>query len=1040
MTDESDATPPLRRPLSRRRRIGVAAAALIVVALFGLWLVRKPIAEHYVDGLLARSRVPARYDIADLGLGRQRLTNVVIGDPAVPDLVADWIETETSIGLSGATLSGVRAGHVRLRGRLVDGRVTLGAIDRLLPPSSGKPFALPAFGLTVDDGRMRLETPYGVVGLALTGAGRLDNGFDGRLALVGDRIAATDCAATGVSAVLRVRTATRTIRLDGPARSRGIACGGVTTGALRSDADARLTTADTLGWALQTRLAIDDVRHALGAARSIAGTVSLQSGATIAGPVALTARGVRGFGATAGSLVLAGNVAAARGRLGYRGTVALADARADGVVPATLADVSAGTPVAPLARQVALALRSAAGRFGGSAAIDVARDTTLHAHVSRLSLGSTSGVRAEIDGGDGIDWTSAGGLLVDGTATIAGGGLPQLTARLVQKQSGTPLRGVVTMQPYAAGGSRLALTPLAFTAAAGGATRITTVATLSGPIGTGRVDGLSLPIDARWDGRTRLQVNPVCASLAVDRLAVSGLVLDPAWLVLCPTGGALVSLDGGNMSGGARIGAARLGGRLGTTPLQLAATGAEVRLGTNGFVVRGVQAALGAPFRQTRLDFTEISGTLAGGDIAGRFAGGTGQFANVPLLLGGAAGDWTLHRGALALTGTMTVADAAPTPRFQTLDARGVALTLHDGAIAASATLVEPTRTVKVADVTIRHALGSGVGAADLTVPGLVFTKQFQPDLLTRLTFGVIAEVRGTVTGEGHIGWSPAGVTSTGRFATTDTDLAAAFGPVTGISGTIRFTDLLALESAPGQVATIATINPGIPVKDGTITYQTYPGSRILVNGGRWPFAGGTLTLDPTLLDFSAAQARRMTFHVDGAAADQFLQQFDFKNLDATGIFDGVLPMIFDEAGGRIEGGRLAVRAGGGGLAYVGDLTQKDLGFWGNLAFGALKSLRYRNLSIVMNGPLAGEMVTEVRFAGISQGKGAKSNFLIRRLQKLPFVFNIRIKAPFRGLLDSAQSFYDPSRLIQRNLPQLLERQRQHAVPPIQPPESEKLP
>jgi hypothetical protein len=79
-------------------------------------------------------------------------------------------------------------------------------------------------------------------------------------------------------------------------------------------------------------------------------------------------------------------------------------------------------------------------------------------------------------------------------------------------------------------------------------------------------------------------------------------------------------------------------------------------------------------------------------------------------------------------------------------------------------------------------------------------------------------------------------------------------------------------------------------------------------------------------------------------------------------------------------------------------------------------------------------MVTDVRFAGISQGKGAKTNFLIRRLQKLPFVFNVRIKAPFRGLLDSAQSFYDPRRLIQRNLPALLEEQNKRAAPPANPP------
>ncbi len=61
-----------------------------------------------------------------------------------------------------------------------------------------------------------------------------------------------------------------------------------------------------------------------------------------------------------------------------------------------------------------------------------------------------------------------------------------------------------------------------------------------------------------------------------------------------------------------------------------------------------------------------------------------------------------------------------------------------------------------------------------------------------------------------------------------------------------------------------------------------------------------------------------------GLAADQFLLQFDFKNLNATGVFDGTLPMIFDERGGRIEGGRLAVRSGGGSIAYLGELSQKD--------------------------------------------------------------------------------------------------------------------
>lgn len=61
-------------------------------------------------------------------------------------------------------------------------------------------------------------------------------------------------------------------------------------------------------------------------------------------------------------------------------------------------------------------------------------------------------------------------------------------------------------------------------------------------------------------------------------------------------------------------------------------------------------------------------------------------------------------------------------------------------------------------------------------------------------------------------------------------------------------------------------------------------------------------------------------------------------------------------------------------------------------------------------------------------------------------MFNVRIKAPFRGLLDSVASFYDPKRLIERNLPALLEeqeKQQQKAKPPaapVQPTASEKMP
>src|SRR3546814_995172 len=80
-----------------------------------------------------------------------------------------------------------------------------------------------------------------------------------------------------------------------------------------------------------------------------------------------------------------------------------------------------------------------------------------------------------------------------------------------------------------------------------------------------------------------------------------------------------------------------------------------------------------------------------------------------------------------------------------------------------------------------------------------------------------------------------------------------------------------------------------------------------------------------------------------------------------------------------------------------------------NFAFGALRSLKYDDLSILLNGDLDGEMVTDIRFGGVGQGEGATRNFLIDQVAKLPFVFNVKIHAPFRQLITSAKGFYDRS-------------------------------
>ncbi len=1022
----------------------VCGIVLAVAAL--LWTQRRSIADDLVRRELEKRGVSARYRVAEIGLGRQRLVDVVLGDPRAPDLIADWIEVDTAVGLNGARVTGARVGHARLRATLrPDGTVSFGQIDRLLPPPSDKPFALPDFDVAVDDARVRLDTPYGRIGVKLGGRGNLADGFVGQLAAVSERLALNGCGIDRLAANLSLRTARSGPSLAGPIRARSAACGDVRVRAPVVEADVALSPAFDR-WRGQARVAVDQVAAPRTQVAGIAGSVGFTGTARgTRGQLDLTSRDfvlpeLRGAGLAIAGRYAVGGVPAFEGRIAANGAQ-LGEATIRRLGQG--GNIAAGTPVAPLVAAAAGAAARAARRFDVSAQV-AARP--LAAQIDRMAFSAVSGARATLRDGP-VRWVSGKGVALNGTLAMGGGGLPSASIRLAQTAPGTAVTGTATMQPYAAGDARLALAPVRFRTAPDGATRIETALTLSGSVGDGRVDGLALPIDARWDGGGRLVVNAGCVPVTFDRLRVSALTLDPVRLRLCPVDGAMVRLAGGRIGGGVALPATRLQGSLGGTPVTLAAAGGRFGLASLAFALDDVKTRLGNPDRVSILDIATLTGRVAGGTVSGRFDGGSGQIGNVPLLIGEAAGDWRLAGGVLSLNGGVGVRDADPAPRFEPLRSDDFALTLNGNAIRAGGTLKHPAKGVKVSDVTITHDLASGRGSAVLAVPGITFGDSFQPNELTRLTFGVIADVKGSVAGRGDIAWSPDGVTSTGTFRTAGTDLAAAFGPVTGLSGEIRFTDLLGLVSAPGQVATIAEVNPGIAVTDGTVRYRLIEGQRVRIEGGRWPLGGGEMVLEPTILDFAEDQERRMTFRVKGVDGGLFLQQFEFDNLNASGVFDGVLPMIFDASGGRIEGGKLQSR-GGGNLSYVGEVTKEDVGFWGNLAFQALKSMNYRGLTIEMDGPLAGEMVTAIRFSGVSQGQGTYSNFLIRRLARLPFVFNVRIKAPFRQLVDSVQNYYDPKRLIERNLPALQaeQRRREQGLPPapldttIQPSESETVP
>jgi hypothetical protein len=152
-------------------------------------------------------------------------------------------------------------------------------------------------------------------------------------------------------------------------------------------------------------------------------------------------------------------------------------------------------------------------------------------------------------------------------------------------------------------------------------------------------------------------------------------------------------------------------------------------------------------------------------------------------------------------------------------------------------------------------------------------------------------------------------------------------------------------------------------------------------------------------------------FEIVGLDAATFVAEMELGNISATGVFDGTVPIVFDTNGnGRIEGGLLIARPGGGNVSYLGELSYENLGAMGNYAFSALRSLDYRQMQVGLGGDLAGEIITNFAFDGVRQGEGASRNFITRRLAKLPIQFRINVRSEtFGHLATIARGYGDPT-------------------------------
>lgn len=1035
-----DSAPEPFRGRRWKRIIFAAVALLFVLLLLIAWGQRNSIADRFVQSALESRDVRATYQIDQIGFRTQRIRNLVIGDPADPDLTAKQVEVDVALNFSGASLRDVRAQGVKLHGRYTNGKLTFGELDKFADPESAEPFEWPDIGLEINDAAALIETPWGKIAAGMNGKGLLRNRFVADLSLRSATIAANGCIAPSVKFDGKLLLEWRQPHLIGPLSASSILCRplGLAIAAPAIDLDIKLSEALDK-WVGQSGFAARKVDYGAVSLKAAAGRISVDGGLNRTNfALNLDTAALRSAPLTVPRIVLnakghagiknAEFALSARGNLGVKG-----GALDRGSLRSVQALV-AGTrdmPVGPLLAQIAPVIERAGDRFDAKLDYDIFRDFQgrLGANIASLTLKSASGVQIR-QISPLIVQSAAAGWRIGAPVSLAleGRALPSATLSLRQSW-GNLWSGNLVIAPFANGQARLAIPGLAFQGKPAGIWRFDGRALLSGPIPGGRVNGLNLPLSGRYDGGV-LSLYDRCQAVRFESLRLANVALRGQELQLCPDAGrSMLSTGSGGTRLATNIANFKASGSLGDAPFF--AQSASIRFSlTDGLVARDVALEIGQADNFTKFALATLTGRFDSVGIQGTLSGGAGKIGVVPLLIDEAAGNWRYLDNVLTLDSNLKIRDAEQVDRFEPIGVPDMILTLENNIISAIGNLVEPETGTQVAGLDIRHDLGRGDGRALLAVDKLRFDAKFQPILLTPLVLGVFANVDGTVSGDGRIEWDSQGVRSRGTVATSGMNLAAAFGPVDGLVTQIEFSDLLGLETGPAQLATIASINPGIPALNGTIRYQLLADQQVRIESGRWPFAGGELLLEPTILDFGVEKERRLTFRVVGVDAEKFLAGYDFQNLRVTGVFDGTLPMIFNQDGGRIVGGALVSRPGGGEVSYLGELAYEDMGTFANFAFNALRSIRYSSLSIGVGGDLDGEIVTDISFTGLQQGSGAKQNFITKQLARIPIKFNVSVKAEFLKLIGSIRGLYDPNYAAERDLKFLMDQQKGDVLTP----------
>jgi len=306
------------------------------------------------------------------------------------------------------------------------------------------------------------------------------------------------------------------------------------------------------------------------------------------------------------------------------------------------------------------------------------------------------------------------------------------------------------------------------------------------------------------------------------------------------------------------------------------------------------------------------------------------------------------------------------------------------------------------------HGLDTGEGNLVLDVAPLTFSPGALQPVALFPDLAKLESVSGSAGASNHISWLKQGIKSGAEIDLQDLSFTQKGTTISGLSASLKLTDLLSPRSPPQQKITIQRIDAGVPMENMEIIYkiQGTDSAQLAIDTARLSTIGGTLSTGPTVID-PLSNSTSMVLQVEDLDLEALFELIDVEGLAGDGRLDGSIPLTLRDDSVSIQDGVLAATQPGI-LRFKSEKVSQLLAGSAeelDLLLRALTDFHYTELTFKLNNSTNSDLLTTLSLLGHNP------NVLQGRLFRL----NVNLESNVGDILKAlGQAYGVSSKALQR--------------------------